>query len=316
MKIIHNIEEIKSFINFPTAVTLGNFDGIHLGHITLIKNVKAFSQKFSIPSVVVTYYPNPAIILGKNQDFRYLTSSYLKEELIREMGIDFLVIIPFTQEFSSITAEDFIKNILVEKLHTQYISIGFNHSFGKDRKGNIELLEKYAKEYNYHVEKLEQVFAAEEKVSSSVIRKLIHEGDMEHAARLLGRFFEIDGIVTHGHSRGKGIGYPTANIRTEEHIIIPPKGVYSGYATLQGKNYRAMINIGNKPTFGDSDFAIECHILDFTETIYTSHLRIKFVKKIREEQKFSSSKELTRQLEKDEEIVRQTVMTNSPESSH
>ena len=303
MKIIRKIEEIKS-IKSPTAITLGNFDGIHAGHKKLIDNVLIWSKEHNTLSVVVTYFPNPAIVLGKNSNFQYLLSEKLKEIYLEEAGFDYAVIIPFSKEFAHMEAESFITEILVNDLQAQYISIGYNHHFGRERQGNFDLLYKYQDKYNYIVEKSEPVMIGDEKVSSSAIRNYLTGNHLDDANRLLSRCYEIDGIIAHGHSRGHEIGFPTANLQPENDILIPHDGVYAGNVILGERTFNAMINIGRKPTFGDRDISIEAHIFDFAENIYGQYARIRLVKKIRDEIRFPSVEMLISQLHKDEKEIR------------
>jgi len=288
-------------------VTLGNFDGIHAGHKKLIEKVLVWSQEHNIPSVVVTYFPNPAIVLGKNIHFQYLLSEKLKEIYLNELGIDYLVIIPFSRELARMEADDFISEILVRDLKSRFISIGYNHHFGNNRKGNFELLEKYSDKYGYVVEKTDPVMVAGEKISSSAIRDSLVGDNLDRANGLLGRFYEIDGIISHGHSRGREIGFPTANLAPEENILIPHDGVYAGRVILDNQVLDAMINIGRKPTFGDRDISIEAHIFDFSRDIYGQYARIRLVKKIRDEIRFPSVEKLTEQLKKDEVMIRSVL---------
>lgn len=288
-------------------VTLGNFDGIHLGHQALLERTKEISLEKGVPSCVVTYYPNPALVLGKDKDSGGITTQSDKETLIESYGIDWLIVVPFTLEFAQIEAEDFLKNVLIDGLGAKHILIGFNHCFGKGRRGDYELLKRYSSELGYELEKLDPVFLGNTKLSSSHVRSLLRSGKVEEAEECLGREFSVSGSVVEGHKRGRTIGFPTANVRPLPELILPGIGVYAGRTEIDGKTYPSMINIGNNPTFGDNIVSLESHIFDFSGDIYGKTVRILFTSKIREEIKFSGVDALVSQLKKDEEVSRKIL---------
>lgn len=288
-------------------VTLGNFDGIHLGHQALLERTKEISLEKGVPSCVVTYYPNPALVLGKDKDSGGITTQSDKETLIESYGIDWLIVVPFTLEFAQIEAEDFLKNVLIDGLGAKHILIGFNHCFGKGRRGDYELLKRYSSELGYELEKLDPVFLGNTKLSSSHVRSLLRSGKVEEAEECLGREFSVSGSVVEGHKRGRAIGFPTANVRPLPELILPGIGVYAGRTEIDGKTYPSMINIGNNPTFGDNVVSLESHIFDFSGDIYGKTVRILFTSKIREEIKFSGVDALVSQLKKDEEVSRKIL---------
>lgn len=288
-------------------VTLGNFDGIHLGHQALLERTKEISLEKGVPSCVVTYYPNPALVLGKDKDSGGITTQSDKETLIESYGIDWLIVVPFTLEFAQIEAEDFLKNVLIDGLGAKHILIGFNHCFGKGRRGDYELLKRYSSELGYELEKLDPVFLGNTKLSSSHVRSLLRSGKVEEAEECLGREFSVSGSVVEGHKRGRTIGFPTANVRPLPELILPGIGVYAGRTEIDGKTYPSMINIGNNPTFGDNIVSLESHIFDFSGDIYGKTVRILFASKIREEIKFSGVDALVSQLKKDEEVSRKIL---------
>ncbi|PJZ67390.1 riboflavin biosynthesis protein RibF [Leptospira wolffii] len=307
MKILRSLESLKTDLNTPTVVTLGNFDGIHLGHQALLERTKEISLEKGVPSCVVTYYPNPALVLGKDKDSGGITTQSDKETLIESYGIDWLIVIPFTLEFAQIEAEDFLKNVLIGGLGAKHILIGFNHCFGKGRRGDYELLKRYSSELGYELEKLDPVFLGNTKLSSSHVRSLLRSGKVEEAEECLGREFSVSGSVVEGHKRGRTIGFPTANVRPLPELILPGIGVYAGRTEIDGKTYPSMINIGNNPTFGDNIVSLESHIFDFSGDIYGKTVRILFTSKIREEIKFSGVDALVSQLKKDEEVSRKIL---------
>ncbi|EPG64590.1 bifunctional riboflavin kinase/FAD synthetase [Leptospira wolffii] len=307
MKILRSLENLKTDLNTPTVVTLGNFDGIHLGHQALLERTKEISLEKGVPSCVVTYYPNPALVLGKDKDSGGITTQSDKETLIESYGIDWLIVVPFTLEFAQIEAEDFLKNVLIDGLGAKHILIGFNHCFGKGRRGDYELLKRYSSELGYELEKLDPVFLGNTKLSSSHVRSLLRSGKVEEVEECLGREFSVSGSVVEGHKRGRAIGFPTANVRPLPELILPGIGVYAGRTEIDGKTYPSMINIGNNPTFGDNVVSLESHIFDFSGDIYGKTVRILFTSKIREEIKFSGVDALVSQLKADEEVSRKIL---------
>jgi riboflavin kinase/FMN adenylyltransferase len=241
LKVLNSIEEIGNEVDNGSVITLGNFDGIHLGHLSLIKRVKEVSREKNLPSILVTYFPNPAIVLGKNKTLKPVYSEEIKKEIIETFSVDMLLTIPFTHDFSTMHAYEFTKNILVEKLKPHHIIIGFNHFFGKGRQGDFVFLQSHAEEFGFSVEKIDQVYAKEEPVSSSKIRACIQNGEVAKARELLTRPVIIRGKVVEGFKRGRQIGFPTANIQLAGESQIPPEGVYAVYIVLDGNKYKAML---------------------------------------------------------------------------
>ncbi|EKO33380.1 riboflavin biosynthesis protein RibF [Leptospira santarosai str. ST188] len=273
------------------------------------------SQKTGLASCVVTYDPNPAIVLGKKPEMKSLMTFADKEKWIRQKGIDFLVVLPFNKELAEMSAESFLEEILLKQLKAKDIIIGFNHCFGKERRGNYELLKEYSKKLKYSVEKVDPIFLKEIKLSSSYVRTLISEGNVKEAARCLNRFYSVPGTVVGGHKRGKKIGFPTANVLPNADILLPGIGVYAGFTTVAGIEYSSMINIGRNPTFGENAVTLESNIFDFQENIYDEAIKIAFTEKIRNEIKFSSVENLIAQLRQDEISVRNILKTTIKEKS-
>lgn len=238
-----------------------------------------------------------------------------KEKWIRQKGIDFLVVLPFNKELAEMSAESFLEEILLKQLKAKDIIIGFNHCFGKERRGNYELLKEYSKKLKYSVEKVDPIFLKEIKLSSSYVRTLISEGNVKEAARCLNRFYSVPGTVVGGHKRGKKIGFPTANVLPNADILLPGIGVYAGFTTVAGIEYSSMINIGRNPTFGENAVTLESNIFDFQENIYDEEIKIAFTEKIRNEIKFSSVENLIAQLRQDEILVRNILKTTIKEKS-
>ncbi len=279
-----------------SALTLGNFDGIHLGHQTLLQRTVAEAKTLQIPSVVVTYFPNPSVVLGKRPNFKYLTPEPTKERLIESYNIDYLLVLDFTEKLSRMSAEDFLEHIIIGKLNAKFIVIGYNHYFGAERRGDIRLLENNAQRFGYRVELKEAVVNGDQKISSSSIRRFLESGEVDLANQLLGRNFSLEGKVMEGDKRGRTIGFPTANLMIPADVLLPGIGVYAGYTKIKNKTYKSMVNVGINPTFDGHHLHIESNVFDFNEEIYGMDIEIQFVKKIRDEIKFDGIESLKNQL--------------------
>lgn len=301
MKIIRSLESIQNEFQNGSSLTLGNFDGIHVGHQTLLLRTVEKAKELGIPSVVVTYYPNPSVVLGKKPNFKYLSSESEKEELIRGFGIDYLLVLDFTLTLSKMTAEDFLEQIMMNTLHARHIVIGYNHFFGAERRGDFTLLDKNKTKYGYTVELREAVLKKDSKISSSLIRGFLDKGEMEEAKILLGRNYHISGTVVEGAKRGRTIGFPTANLQIPNDKLLPSVGVYACFVKIDGKDHKGMVNIGFNPTFDGLGFHVEVNIFDFDENCYGKEIELEMVKKIREEQKFDGIESLKNQLNLDKE---------------
>ncbi len=299
MNIYSNLDEIGSSFESGSVVTLGNFDGVHIAHRKLLEKLLEQSKILHLPAILVTYFPNPSIVLGKNKDLKYIYTEEKKREILKSLGLKNLLVIPFTRELSEISAYTFIKDILHNKLNAKHIILGFNHFFGKNREGDIDFLANHTEEFSYTVSKIDPVYAEGQKISSSYTRSLILEGEVEKLKTLLVEPFSIKGTVMHGDKRGRTIGFPTANLSINEDQMIPGNGVYAGFVKFENMKYKAMVNIGIRPTFNGSTKTIEVNILDYNGDLYDKILEFVFIKKIRNEMKFSNIDELKIQLEKD-----------------
>ncbi|MFN3604332.1 MAG: bifunctional riboflavin kinase/FAD synthetase [Leptonema sp. (in: bacteria)] len=298
MLIVHNIHKFIPDWEH-SSLTLGVFDGIHLGHQELLKKIQ--KQKDSLKRVLVTYHPHPDLVLKKRNE-EYGTELFTYEEklsLLQEYDIDVVVFIEFNNELANTTAETYLKEFLINKLKAKYIVIGYDQCFGKNREGNYNFLLQKSKIYGYEVEQIEPVRLDGQVVSSSKIRALIKIGDIETANRMLGKSFFLTGTVVKGFQRGKWIGFPTANLDIPLTKVIPKIGVYRGFCEYAGSLFRAMINIGYNPTFQNQLLSVEAHILDFEKNIYGEQIRIYFFDRIRDEKQFSNVEELKEQLKKD-----------------
>ena len=307
---------VKLAIKNP-VVTIGIFDGVHLGHLSIINHLISKSKKNNGESVVITLWPHPRLVLSKyRQNIRFLNSLEEKQFLLEKAGIDHLIIIPFTKKFSKISAKKFIKQYLIKKINTYHLIIGFNHQFGKKGKGNYTVLKKYADKFNFTIEQLSAVLVDKEKVSSSIIRESLENGNLEIANNYLGYEYLLKGIIVKGKKIGRTIGFPTANIELEDRCkLIPKDGVYAVFVSYEGHIYKGMLNIGYKPTMKDqaSRKYIEVHILDFNKDIYNQKITIIFVSRIRDEKKFEGIEMLKTQLEKDKFTILSVLNKKNPE---
>lgn len=294
-----------------SIITLGNFDGLHLGHQELIKKIILRAEETGGLSMVVTFRPHPLKILAPEKCPPLISIYEEKIQLFEKLGIDVLVKIPFTLDFSAMEPRDFVKNILVDLLGAKEIFVGYNYRFGKGRKGNILMLRDLGNELGFIVREVEQVSLNGEVISSTRIRQLLINGEVEHAARLLGRPYALCGIVVKGDGRGRGLGFPTANI-VSRHSIIPSNGVYAVRLFVRDKYYNGIVNIGMRPTFDAKSMAIEVHIFDFDEDIYGEELTVYFAGKIRDERKFGSAEALIRQIQADIAIAKKKLTEKYP----
>jgi riboflavin kinase/FMN adenylyltransferase len=303
MKIFRSIEEIN--IEKESIITVGSFDGIHLGHQHILRELNIQSQDCNCIEVLITFHPHPKIVLGKAgiKKFLLLTSLAEKLETLEKLGLSAVLIIPFTKEFSKTKYQEFVEKILVNRLNIKKMVVGYDHAFGQNREGHVEQLEEMSKIFNFSVFVLEPFLIEAEPVNSTRIRNALSEGNMGFAEKLLGRRYSLEGIVERGDDRGKNLGYPTANIKvTDPYKLIPKKGVYAVDIIFAKKKYSGMMNIGNRPTFNFDPLTLEVHIFNFSGSIYGQKLKIFFKKYLREEKKFPNEQELVDQILKDKEI--------------
>nr|HID58522.1 bifunctional riboflavin kinase/FAD synthetase [Desulfobacterales bacterium] len=308
MKVIEGIDPINIKKDFKSLViTIGNFDGVHIGHQAIFAHVIEKAKKVNGVSGVMTFEPHPIRVLHPENRLPLITLYEQKVELIAKSGIDVLICVPFTTEFASITPHDFVKKILYEAIGVKAIIIGADYTFGKAREGTVSLLRKMGREYGFEVIIHPWVEEKNLRVSSTVIRKLVMEGRVEHAYKLLNRHYQIRGMVIPGHNRGgRVIGFPTANIKLYDELC-PKNGVYVVTVEYQGELYGGVANIGYKPTFSDHEHTVEIHILDFQGDIYNHKIRVNFITRLRGEKKFSSPAELSDQIKKDIKKAREIL---------
>ena len=293
-----------------SIITLGNFDGLHLGHQELIRMIIQRAKETGAISIVVTFRPHPLKILAPEKCPPLISIYEEKIRLFDKLGIDVLIKIPFTMDFSRMTPRDFVKDILCGMLGAKEIFVGFNYRFGKGREGNIQTLKELGREFGFIVREVGQISLEGEVISSTKIRLLLKDGDVEHATRLLGRPYTISGVVIKGDGRGRKLGFPTANIASK-HAIIPSNGVYAVRLFIRDRFYDGIANIGLRPTFNIKELAIEVHVFDFSEDIYGEEITVFFIQKLREEKKFRNANTLIQEIKKDVETAKKTLSGNS-----
>ena len=301
MDIIKHIDRIDSPYK-NAVITIGNFDGVHIGHQALFHQVIEKARALQGTSIVMTFEPHPIRVLKQNNNPPLITLYEQKAELIAKAGIDILICIPFTQKFASIPAKEFIEEILVNLIGMKAIVAGKDYTFGKNREGNLDLLKIYGKRIGFEVIVVNGIQISnnsKDKISSTVIRELISDGKVAEAQKLLGRHYQIRGTVMKGRDRGgRLLGFPTANIKLYDELS-PKTGVYAVTVECKGSKYKGVANIGYSPTFDDRIFTVEAHILDFNDDIYGQKIRINFIQRLRDEKKFLNTSELSDQIKKD-----------------
>lgn len=295
-------EDIKSLPRFRNAViTIGTFDGVHLGHRAILNEVISHAQKVNGESVLLTFEPHPRKLLFPGQPLGIITPLRQKIKFITEAGIQHVVIVPFTLEFAGLSAHDYVKDFLVGVFHPHSIVIGYDHRFGHDRTGDINLLEQYTQEFGFELTEIAVQLIDDAAVSSTKIRKAVQEGRVKDAGEMLGRNYSLSGRVAHGNKLGRTIGYPTANLTPLDHDqIVPANGIYAIRALHHNTMYDGMMSIGFNPTVSDTkELKIEANLFGFDSDIYGDDLEIFFVDKLRDEQKFESLDALVQQLHND-----------------
>lgn len=302
---LHN--DLQYFSAKNPVVTIGTFDGVHLGHQKVILRLKEIAKKHDGETVIFTFYPHPRLVTSPNEtNLRLLTT--INEKIIRfeKLGIDHLIIYPFNKAFSQLSYSQFVEQILVDKLKTHCLVVGYDHKFGKNREGGFEYLKECGDKFNFKVEKLDALWVDEENVSSTKIREALQIGDIKKANHYFGYRFSLNGTVISGKQLGRKLGFPTANIESyDKHKIIPGYGVYAVKVLINNKYFNGMLNIGTRPTFNNNadNRSIEVNIFNFSDDIYNQEITLVFVDKIRDEQKFDGVDMLVRQLNKDREVA-------------
>ncbi len=298
MTVICDLDQLESPLKNP-VLTIGNFDGVHRGHLALFEKVKERARHIDGRSVVMTFEPHPMKIMMPGKGPRLITPTQQKLGLIQKAGIDVIVCIPFTREFASISAGDFVKEILIDKIGIKEIVVGYDYSFGHKREGDIEHLQNAGNRFGFVVHVVGPVRVKNTLVSSTSIRNLIQEGKLAEAKKLLGRDYQICGTVIRGKDRGgRLLGFPTANLELIDELT-PKAGVYAVKVLIEDDVYDGLTNIGYNPTFGNGQFSVETHILNFSGDLVGNTIRVDFIERLRDEKTFNSAKDLAAQIKRD-----------------
>ena len=314
MRIFDGLENVGQIKN--PVVTIGTFDGVHIGHQKIIQQLILEAKKIEGESVLITFHPHPRLVLfPDNHNLQLLQTQAEKLQTLAENGLENVIILPFSKEFSQLSALDFVQTVLYKCLQAKKIIIGYDHQFGNDRKGNIDFLITQARDFNYKVIEIPAEEINEVNVSSTKIRTALQDGSVEIANAYLNKPFELTGTVVKGKQLGRTIGFPTANLELNDSSkLIPANGVYAVSVTINNeeKHYNGMMNIGFRPTVSqEQKQTIEIHLFDFQDNLYDSHLKVSLYKRIRKEEKFVNLASLKSQLSKDEAAIRSYFTTIS-----
>lgn len=300
LKIYNSIREYQP--GSETVLTLGTFDGVHVGHCMILKKLTDSAEKLGCESLVLTFFPHPRMVLQADSDIRLLNTIAERSELLKQAGLDNLVIHPFDREFSRLTAEEFVRDVLVDRFQVKKIIIGHDHRFGRNRTANIDDLIVYGEVYGFEVEQISSQEVNEVSVSSTKIRNALHAGDVDLANKFLGYAYTLSGEVVRGRQLGRTIGYPTANIQvSEDYKLIPGRGIYVVYSEIDGRRVNGMMSIGVNPTVDGREETIEVYYFDFAGDLYGKHLQVHILHRLRDEEKFDSLELLKEQLNRDQE---------------
>ncbi|MCL7752587.1 bifunctional riboflavin kinase/FAD synthetase [Polaribacter sp. Z022] len=309
------MDSIQDISNFSTTkktyVTIGTFDGVHFGHQKIIEKLVLEAKKAKKKSVLLTFFPHPRMVLQKDNSLELINTIEERAELLKKTGLDYLIIHPFSKEFSRMTALEFVRDILVNQLNISKLIIGYDHHFGKNREGNIVQLTEYSHLYDFTVEEIPAQDIDDVSVSSTKVRRALTEGNLKTANNYLGYNFMLTGTVVNGKQLGGKIGFPTANIDVKENYkLIPKTGVYVVQSIIENKTVFGMMNIGNRPTVDGTHQTIEVHFFDFNKDLYNKILTIELLYFLRDEKKFSSIKTLIEQIKTDEKTARIYIKNN------
>lgn len=304
MQVHHGFDNLPTFKN--PVVTSGTFDGVHKGHQVILTRLKETAKTHQGESIVLTFWPHPRYVIQpeKSQDLRLLNTLEEKIQLLERQNIDHLIVIPFTKEFSQQTSLEFIQNIIIDKIQTNYLVIGYDHRFGRNREGSFEYLINHPQEFPFAIEEIPRQDVDNIGVSSTKIRKALTTGDIMIANTYLDSLYSLTGKVISGSQNGRKIDFPTANIQPDDNFkLIPAQGVYAIQIIFEGKEYLGMLNIGMRPTLNGDTQSIEAHIFDFHKDIYNQNIQLLFIAHIRKEQKFENLEALKKQLQNDKKAV-------------
>ncbi len=306
MSIIKDLSELKKPLENP-VLTIGNFDGVHKGHLALFSKVQEIASDINGNSIVMTFDPHPIKVLSNGNGPPLITPIQQKLRLIKQAGIDIILCLPFTKEFATISAEDFVSHILVKKIGVKYIIVGYDYTFGRNRYGNIDFLKKMGNRFGFNVIVVGPVSINGIIVSSTRIRNLVQEGNLEQAKILLGRNYQVCGTVVKGKNRGaRLLGFPTANLKLIDELT-PKIGVYAVKVIIDNNVYNGVANIGHNPTFGNGAFSVETHIIGFNGDLLGKEIRVEFIKRLRDEKKFDNPEDLAKQISRDIEDAKKIL---------
>lgn len=300
METVQGISKFKSTL--PTVITIGTFDGVHIGHRKILQRLTNSAKQGNLNAVLLTFFPHPRMVLQKENDLKLLNTLEEKIKILERLGLDFIIVHPFTTEFSRLSAVEFVRDILVNQLKAKKVVIGYDHRFGRNRNADINDLIAFGNTLDFDVEQISVQEVNEVSVSSTKIRIALEEGAITTANEYLGYNYMISGVVKKGKGLGRQLAFPTANIVVEEsYKLIPKNGVYLVKGTINGKDYHGMMNIGFNPTVNGKKKSIEVHFFDFNQDLYEKKIRVELLRYLRDEHKFNSVEELKLQLKKDQE---------------
>ena len=306
---MREITDITTFTTQqPTVLTIGTFDGVHLGHQKIIERVVTTARQEGLLATIFTFFPHPRMVVQHDKSLKLIHTLEEKKQLLQQLGVDLLVVQPFNEAFAQLTAEEFVNTILVQHLNVKKVIIGYDHRFGRNRTANINDMRLFGEKYGFAVEEISVQEVDEVSVSSTKIREALNKGDVTTAEHYLGTPYSLTGTVVHGLKLGRTLGYPTANIQvTEDYKLIPKDGVYAVYSYIGARKVYGMMSIGKNPTIEGKGASIEVYFFDFNGDLYDRELTIYFVKYLREERKFSSVALLKKQLQDDETTARKAI---------
>ncbi|WP_228453664.1 bifunctional riboflavin kinase/FAD synthetase [Chryseobacterium aquaeductus] len=301
MNIFKNFKDYHS--EKPLALSLGMFDGVHLGHKYIIDELKKVGSENNLETAILTFWPHPRFVFNPNEDLKLLNTIEEKKFLMEKYAINNLFVKEFDDEFRNLTGEEFVRQILIGKLNVKYLIIGYDHSFGKNKSGNFELLQKLSTELDFEVEQMEAINIHENNISSTKIRNALLKGNIKEANEMLGYAYPLSGTVVHGKKLGRTIGYPTANISTDSIKLLPKKGAYIVEVFVKNQQYKGMLSVGTNPTVNGEKLTVEVYILDFDEDIYDEKITVKFRDFLHEEIKFEGLDKLIERLDEDKRLT-------------
>ncbi len=305
-----NFFVLKVFKNFndyssqkPLALSLGMFDGVHLGHKSIIGELTKVGAENNLETAILTFWPHPRFVFNPDEDLKLLNTLDEKTLLMEKYGINNLFLKEFDEEFRNLTGEEFVRRVLIDKLNVKYLIIGYDHSFGKNKSGNFDLLQRLSGELGFEVEQMEAINVHENNVSSTKIRNALLAGNIKEANEMLGYSYSVSGTVVHGKKIGRTIGYPTANIETDSIKLLPKKGAYIVEVHMKGQQYKGMLSIGTNPTVNGEKLTVEVYILDFTGDIYDEKITVKFRDFLHDEIRFEGLEKLIERLDEDKRLT-------------